>query len=42
MNWDEAHYTATGFPAMVGARTDLRDPTLNESSAKAPNCRAVS
>jgi squalene-hopene/tetraprenyl-beta-curcumene cyclase len=29
--WDEAHYTATGFPGYgVGARIDLRDPQLKE------------
>ncbi|WP_210254972.1 squalene--hopene cyclase [Methylocapsa sp. S129] len=29
--WDEAHYTATGFPGYgVGARIDLRDPLLQE------------
>ena len=29
--WDEAHYTATGFPGYgVGARIDLRDPLLRE------------
>jgi squalene-hopene/tetraprenyl-beta-curcumene cyclase len=35
--WDEAHYTATGFPGYgVGARTDLRDPTLNEKLGQGP------
>ncbi len=29
--WDEAYYTATGFPGYgVGARTELRDPKLAE------------
>jgi squalene-hopene/tetraprenyl-beta-curcumene cyclase len=35
--WDEAHYTATGFPGYgVGARIDLRDPTLKEKLGQGP------
>ncbi len=35
--WDEAHYTATGFPGYgVGARIDLRDPDLREKLGQGP------
>lgn len=35
--WDEAHYTATGFPGYgVGARIDLRDPLLHEKLGQGP------
>ena len=35
--WDEAHYTATGFPGYgVGARIDLRDPLLREKLGQGP------
>jgi squalene-hopene/tetraprenyl-beta-curcumene cyclase len=35
--WDEAHYTATGFPGYgVGARIDLHDPLLQEKLGQGP------
>ena len=35
--WDEAFYTATGFPGYgVGARTELRDPKLAEKLGQGP------
>jgi squalene-hopene/tetraprenyl-beta-curcumene cyclase len=35
--WDEAYYTATGFPGYgVGARTNLRDPKLAEKLGQGP------
>jgi squalene-hopene/tetraprenyl-beta-curcumene cyclase len=35
--WDEARYTATGFPGYgVGARIDLRDPLLQEKLGQGP------
>jgi squalene-hopene/tetraprenyl-beta-curcumene cyclase len=35
--WDEAHYTATGFPGYgVGARIDLRDPDLRDKLGQGP------
>jgi squalene-hopene/tetraprenyl-beta-curcumene cyclase len=35
--WDEAFYTATGFPGYgVGARTELRDPKLSERLGQGP------